>query len=368
MTAASREDDDGIWEPGEEFEVCNIEIQNIGELTVPARTLLSIVPSEEVRMISDPLELPMIPPGQRVVIRGGLFGEIISPPAPRAASEITFLKPHSASVDICVVPSLRHIPFENSALKETIKVSYPIGLSFVDCPKSIGVGETAKLRFGIINRSVLPSGSYVVRTGAGAIEYQFESYSPSLECRGDGAGEIEMIRSNDTIEIVIEVTGVFLKVAALLSEVRWSLNLFYAGRLIEKCSYPNYAIRISPSMHFFRQEWKEDEQDPQILFIFDDMVKRDNFIPLVEIFRTLEMRVFYWDVLAHQGHLPGEDVFELFRDKKVLLAIENKEMINSEEMNVLAVLFRHDDPYTVCSLSLSLTLTLTITLTFMSPQ
>eukprot|EP01028_Stygiella_incarcerata_P003809 TRINITY_DN1794_c0_g1_i1.p1 TRINITY_DN1794_c0_g1~~TRINITY_DN1794_c0_g1_i1.p1 ORF type:complete len:878 (-),score=234.42 TRINITY_DN1794_c0_g1_i1:75-2708(-) len=345
IRAASREDDDGVWEPGEEFEICNIEVQNIGELTVPARTLLSIVPSDQVRMISDPVELPLIPPGQRVVIRGGLFGEFVCPPAQRA-SEITFLKPHSCAVDVCVAPSLHHIPFENCALKETIQVAYPIGLSYVDCPKSIEVGETAKLRFGIVNRSLLPSGSYVVRTGAGAIEYQFESYSPSLECKGDGAGEIEIIRANDTIEIVIEVTGVFLKVAALLSEVRWSLNLFYGGRLIEKCSYPNYAIRISPSMDFLRSEWKAEEQDPQILFIFDSMIQRDNFIPLVEIFRTLEMRVFYWDVLAHHGHLPGEDVFEWFRDKKVVLAIESKEILNSEGMNVLEVFFRHNDPYT----------------------
>jgi len=275
--------DDGIFEPGEEIAIRDIQILNDGSLTVPAFQVALTIPSNDGFISSQTVYyLPEIKPGETFNVPQEFRGSI----APDMRQ--TVVDRYISKSTILTSATLLKRPFDDSIVNTVLTVGYPIQISLMSNPQQMGRAELGRFRVELNNSSRL---NYGCATNMGEIRYRIV-LDQRLKCNQGNVieGQIDILYANSAIiahefDILIDERSEFFE------RIPWSVELFFKGRKIE---HATNGVRIAPN-------FVEYATNSDVLFVTDQHITRKEFLLYQRIFEGLGLQCNFWDCERYGG-------------------------------------------------------------------
>lgn len=313
-------EDDGILEPGETIYICDIQVQNVGGMTLPENTILSApttMPSSRenyhpfvaAQGVENCCTLPAIPKGGLFKVPSYLKGYIAaaSPPEFVNYNYLTgYEKPppdrFKKEMKIETLGSVFNSPFEKSKCSSVFTVQYPILIETIMGPSQLGKNnDTATVTIRFSNISNLDYGASVSQHKKLSFSIYFDNKFMILNERNIKERDkmqcvhehIELIQAKRSYErhflVSVQNTSEYFE------RLRISAHLLLRDQTIE---ISEHFIRVSPS---YQPCTNTVENPHDILFITDNHLSRVEYLRYMRLFEGCGLRVNYWDIERYNG-------------------------------------------------------------------
>lgn len=255
--------DDGVIEPSEQINICNIVVSNRGGIVLPVGTCIFIEPTKNFSFIDNkPSKYYLTEPLQNgntttiPIVLSGKIGTNISPS--HFAIHSSLLKRN--------FPSTKYYTFDN--------VQYPIYFDKIE-PIS-GTRGIVTYSIKVTNRSTVPYGGE-----RGSIQLLVESGSGVNVL--DYTSVLQNIEPNESInfELMFDITDII----PFYERVKWKSQLLFRGDLIQ---LESSTIRCVPTFNF-------DNPFSDALILIGSPVSRTLFDNITDILTQFDLSFQIWD-------------------------------------------------------------------------
>ena len=292
--------DDGIFEPNEEITIDRFTLQNVGNMTLPEGSVVSMVSTPTVKFHPTTFKLPVLAPQQSMDITQEYIGRVFDVPPPNSQGPYLGEAYFETRVD------LLGRPFDSAKTVHKLIVQYPVKIDSVIVPENMGRGEQASIHVTLANISKLHYGNHPDSGGEVALRIHFDKrvlpfsvvtedyncpykihYNPSVP----DSFYVDVIQVSSAGKVTITFNVAVSNSAELFDRCPMQVDLLLRGKLIE---YHQHFIRIIPF-------YIPTQPPADILFVTDKSVTRKEFILWQRLFELLGARVDFWDLDRFEG-------------------------------------------------------------------
>ena len=292
--------DDGIFEPNEQITIDRFTLQNIGSMTLPEGSVVSMVSTPTIKFHPTTFKLPVLEPQQSMDITQEYIGRVFDVSPPNSQGSYLGEAFFETRVD------LLGRPFDSAKTIHKLTVQYPVKIDSVIVPENMGRGEKASIHVTIANISKLHYGNHPGSGGEVALRIHFDKrvlpfsivtedsdcpykiqYNPNVP----DSFFVDVIQVPSVGKVTVTFNVAVSNSAELFDRCPIQVDLLLRGKLIE------YHQRIIRVIAFYIPS----QPPADILFVTDRSVTRKEFILWQKLFELLGARVDFWDLIRFNG-------------------------------------------------------------------
>ena len=292
--------DDGIFEPNEQISIDRFTLQNIGNMTLPEGSVVSMVSTSTIKFQPTTFKLPVLAPQQSMDITQEYIGRVFDVPPPNSQG------PYLGEAFFETRVDLLGRPFDSAKTVHKLIVQYPVKIDSVVVPENMGRGEQANIHVTLVNISKLHYGNQAGSGGEISLRIHFDKrvlpfsivtedsncpykirYNPNVP----DSFFVEVIQVPSTGKVTVTFNVAVANSAELFDRCPMQVDLLLRGKLIE---YNQHFIRVIPF-------YIPSQPPADILFVTDKSVTRKEFILWQRLFELLGARVDFWDLNRFEG-------------------------------------------------------------------